>query len=237
MSRTVALPTLLLLMASSLVTDARAGVEQAATAGATVQLAGPRAGRSGSSYFNVEGKNNGQDGRYASFGVLDFPIPASSEDATTREASLELTQSLTDFSKDGALKFFLATDTATSIAAPARAEAAREGQVAKDAPKAEAEANPAPSPLKFLMMAEGGVGDQLKGLIPAGSGQFSRSKTGDPVVFKLTLDDAAKALLSEARKAGKTVRLVVVPGDADVAATFFGAGIAKADQKPRLKLQ
>ena len=135
---------------------ARAGVEVVATGGATVQPAGPRGGPPGKTFFNVEGKNNGDASVYASFGVLDFrPARPDAPVAKVKGLTLTLVQSLVRFSKDGAVKVALATDTATGLD--------------RDA-----------SPLKFDVKTPGGVGEQLKTLLPLGAATFTKRRPARP---------------------------------------------------------
>src|SRR5690348_10418770 len=95
---------LLGLIASLAIAAAPAGLE--ATHSVTVQPAGPRAGETGTRFFNIEGKNNE---KYAAFGVLDFNLAKAEPDKATGLA-LSLTQSLARFSKNGKLRVYLSAD-------------------------------------------------------------------------------------------------------------------------------
>ncbi len=86
--------------------------------------------------------------------------------------------------------------------------------------------------LKFDLNAVDGMGSQIKSLHTMGSGTFKKIETGKLETFSLTLDDAVRERLS---KGGK-LSLVVVPADAAVAATYFGANEAAKDKNPRLTL-
>jgi hypothetical protein len=176
-----------------------------ATGGATVMKTGPRAGNNGSNYFNIQGKASGEDGKYASFGVLDFPAPKAGE---VKGMTLTLVQSLAQFAKDGKVKFYLSAD-----------------------------ANPGPTAtLKFDAATPDGLAQQLLPRHPLGVGKFTKVKTGQADSFKLTLDDAGRAFLKGQLAGGKTIRLLVVPDDETVAATYFGAGNATPANRPKLTI-
>lgn len=84
--------------------------------------------------------------------------------------------------------------------------------------------------LKFDPTAPDGVGSQIKALHPLGSGNFKRIETGKTESFSLTVDDAVRERIA---KGGKLC-LVIVPADAAVAATYFGANEDAKDKSPRL---
>lgn len=84
--------------------------------------------------------------------------------------------------------------------------------------------------LKFDADAPDGVGSQIKSLHPLGSGSFKKVETGKTESFSLTMDDTLRDRLS---KGGK-LHLVIVPADAAVAATYFGAG--EKENSPKLML-
>jgi hypothetical protein len=146
--------------------------------------------------------------QYAGFGVLDFPIPADKAaiDQANRLA-LTLTQSLARFSKDGKVKFYLVAD----LKVPYR-------------------------DLKFDADTADGLGNQFETRFPLGAGEFKKEKTGTENVYALTLDEAARTALKDQVKSAERIRIVVVPDGEEVAATFFGAGSEKAEQKPRLAI-
>ncbi len=178
-----------------------------ATKSLTVQPAGIRAGKPGETYLNVEGRHNGEGGKYASFGLLEFPAPkigGESDKGVT--LSLTLAQSIARFSKPGKLRFYLATGDFET----------------KDA--------------KFDMTDADGLGGLVKEKSPLGSGEFKTRETGHADTFVLTLDEAAAGYLRARAAKGKTIRLVLVPDDEDVAATYFGSGADEASRRPRLKV-
>lgn len=188
----------------SLALPATAG-EVPASKSLTVQQGGPRAGKPGEANFNVEGKKNGDGGKYASFGVLEFPARDVVGDGKPAGLDLTLTQSIARFSVDGPLKFYLATGDLDGKA------------------------------LKFDMTGTDGLGSQAASKRPLGSGSFKKAETGKADTVSLTLDDEAKAFLAERAAKGGTVTILVVPDDETVAATYFGAGADDASRKPKLK--
>jgi hypothetical protein len=86
--------------------------------------------------------------------------------------------------------------------------------------------------LKFDSNASDGVGSQIKPLHALGSGTFKKIETGKSESFSLTLDDTARGQIA---KGGKLC-LVIVPADAAVAATYFGASETDKEISPRLTL-
>jgi hypothetical protein len=65
-----------------------------------------------------------------------------------------------------------------------------------------------------------------------GSANFKKVETGKTESFSLTVDDALEQQLA---KGGKLC-LVIVPGDATVAATYFGANESAKDTSPKFNL-
>ena len=184
-----------------------AGVEVVAASAATITPAGPRAGRNGAAYFNIQGKGV-ENPAFSSFGVLDFSIPKSEGAVKVESLSLSLTQSVARFSKDGKVAFFLTSDLKTE-----------------------------PSSLKFDPEKPGGVGDRIQGRLAVGSATFSKKKTGEVDLIPLSLDDAAKAFVADQLAKGSTLRVVIVPESPDVAATYFGAGQEKESSRPKLIIE
>jgi hypothetical protein len=87
--------------------------------------------------------------------------------------------------------------------------------------------------LKFDASAPDGVGNQMKPLRPLGKGDFKKLETGKTDSFALKLDDSVRERIA---KTGK-VCLLIVPADATVAATYFGANESAKDSGPRLRLE
>ena len=198
--------TLALSAAFALLVAVPAGAGEAvATKSLTVQKAGVRSGKAGEAFLNVEGKTNGEDGKYASFGVLEFPAKDVVGDDKPAGLDLTLTQSVARFSVDGPLKFYLAT-----------ADLDAKG-------------------LKFDPSSTDGLGGQAPSKRPLGSGSFKKAETGKADIFALTLDDEARAFLKERAAKGGTIAVLVVPDNDTVAATYFGAGADEAARKPKLK--
>lgn len=185
---------------------AHAGVEATAATGATVQTKGPRAGDPGKLYLNVEGKNNGEAGAYASFAVLDFRLAKPAAPVSkVKGLELQLVQSIARFSKEGTVKVYLAADAAKPL-----------------------------EPLKFDLAVPGGVGDQLGARHLLGEAKFKPGKTGDVNTIDLTPTGPGEVVLRGRLDAGEPIRLVILPADDDVAATYFGAGHEKQENRPKL---
>jgi hypothetical protein len=171
----------------------------------TVQPGGPQTGRTGAVFFNVEGRKNGDSGKYASFGILEFPAADFAEvgpkDGTL---TLTLTQSVAKFSADGPIKIYLAMT----------------GLDARD--------------LKFDLAGIDGLGSQVSSKSPLGSGSFKKAETGKADSFTLTVDAAARDFLKTRAAKGEPIRIVVAPDDETVAATYLGAGSNEASKRPKL---
>jgi hypothetical protein len=138
--------------------------------------------------------------KYASFGVLVFEIPKEIRGKQIKNVTLSFVQSIPRFAKDGQIKFFLAPDLG------------QEGE------------------LKFDPSTSSGVGNQIRSLLPLGSGQFKKIETGKVDVFSLTVDDAIRERIAT----GSKTCLVIIPADESVAATYFGAAEGAKDKSPRL---
>ena len=151
--------------------ETRAQIELSARDGATIQPAGPRGGNPGKVYLNIEGKNNGKDSIYASFGVLDFkPEKVAMPLKKVKTVKLTLVQSVIRYSKDGAVKVYISTDVKTTL----------EGDS---------------SPLKYDPKSAGGPGDQLKPPHLLGEAMFTKKETGDADTLTSTPSAAAAAFL------------------------------------------
>jgi hypothetical protein len=124
---------------------AQAGVEVTASKSLTIQPGGPRSGENGSKYFNIEGKDNKQ---HASFGVLIFEFPADVQSKKVKSMTLTVVQSVTRFSNDGAIRFFLAPDL-------------------NDV-----------GDLKFDTNTSDGLGNRIMAFHAMGSGNFKKLETG-----------------------------------------------------------
>ncbi|HEY2157279.1 MAG TPA: hypothetical protein VGH33_16750 [Isosphaeraceae bacterium] len=189
--------------ALGLVAAASAG-EAFASRTFTVQPGGPQTGRTGAVFFNVEGRKNGDSGKYASFGVLEFPAAEFAEVGKGGTLTLTLTQSVARFSADGPLKIYLATT------------------------------NLDPRALKFDLAGIDGLGSQVSSKSALGSVSFKKAETGKADSFTLTLDDASRDFIKARASKGEPIQLVVAPDDETVAATYLGAGPTEATRRPRL---
>jgi hypothetical protein len=85
---------------------------------------------------------------------------------------------------------------------------------------------------KFDVETPGGVGKQIEPLQAVGSGDFKNPEQGRTQSFNLPLNDAVRDRIA---KGGKLC-LVIVPADATVAATYYGANEEAADKSPKLTL-
>ena len=92
----------------------------------------------------------------------------------------------------------------------------------------------APETLKF--QGENGVERQLAPLYPVGESAFEKGESGKVDVIALKLDDKALSAFRSQTAEGGTVRLVLVPADNDVAATYFGVAAENPEQRPKLAL-
>lgn len=195
-----------LFLASTLTTVATSPAADAtASNSVTVQPSGPRAGRTGEGFFNVEGKKNGEGGKYASFGLLEFPSSdVGGEVGKGSALLLTLTQSIARFSVDGRIKFYLVTSDLDAKG------------------------------LKFDPSGIDGLGSQVEAKLPVGSGEFKKGETGRADTFALTLDEKTRSSIRDRAAKGDPIRIVVVPDDESVAATYFGAGSDDASRRPRL---
>lgn len=206
------LPVATALLCSLLVaqteTDARA-LETAVASSRSVMITvgGPRKGEAPGRYFNVQGLSSRGDSKFASFGLLDFDIePGAPKVAgTIRKATLVLTQSIPPFAKPGRLLFFMPRDPDEDI-----------------------------TPLKFATEGDTALGDGLPRCIPCGEASFAIEATGRKDRFELDLDEEAEAVLDRLLEDGGRLRLLVVPGATDVAATYFGVEQAEPENRPHL---
>jgi hypothetical protein len=174
-----------------------AGFVTSAFDNSTVQPGGPRAGANGQRFFNMEGSSNGM---FASFGVIDFVTPVGAIIGPGAVLlSLSLTQSNAAFTQNGALQFYLTTDTTTDIDAGT-------------------------SPLQFVATSlPTGIDSQLQQNYLLGSGIFTQVSTGATDTFNFLPSGAALAyLLNEVNVLHGPIRLLVAPADANVAATYTG---------------
>jgi hypothetical protein len=180
-------------MIISLPPRALANILLPAANNATVQPSGPRPGVNGKQFFNMEGSTNGT---FASFGVVDFESSPITGPVTS--LILDLTQANAAFTNNGALIFYLSTDTTTGI-------------------------EPVTSPLAYNSAdLPTGLGTQLSTLFLLGTGSFTQGSDGTVNAFSLSLSPAATIYLSGQLSMGGLIRLVIAPDDPTVAATYAG---------------
>ena len=175
-----------------------------------ITVGGPRKGEAPGRYFNVQGLSSRGDSKFASFGLLDFDIEPGQQKAagTMRKATLVLTQSIPPFAKPGRLLFFMARDPDEEI-----------------------------TTLKFAIEGDTALGDALPRCIPCGEATFTIDATGREDRFELQLGEEAEVVLDRLQEDGGRLRLLVVPGGVDVAATYFGVEQPEPDNRPRLVLE
>ena len=175
-----------------------------------ITVGGPRKGEAPGRYFNVQGLSSRGDSKFASYGLLDFDIEPGQQNAagTTRKATLVLTQSIPPFAKPGRLLFLIARDPDEEIAT-----------------------------LKFAIEGETALGDALPRCMPCGEATFTIDATGREDRFELHLGEEAEAVLDRLLEDGGRLRLLVVPGGVDVAATYFGVEQPEPENRPRLVLE
>lgn len=168
---------------------------------ATVQVAGPRSGTSGKSFFNVEGSNNGN---FASYGVADFNFGVLGNSVISiNSISLSLVQSNAAFSTSG--------DVIISL----------------DKSAVLVDIQPVTSPLKFAPPDPGTATDVADGdinLLSLGAGPYTYTVgvNGDVNTYVLALDATSTAELISRLNSAATIRIVLGTGANNVAATWAG---------------
>jgi hypothetical protein len=86
--------------------------------------------------------------------------------------------------------------------------------------------------LKFDANASDGLGNRIMAFQLMGSANFTKLETGKTESFLLTVYDITRERIA---KGGKLC-VVIVPADATVAATYFGANESVKDKRPKLAL-
>ena len=196
-----------LLMAQTETAPRDIGTSIAPSRSVMITASGPRKGEAPGRYFNVQGLSSRGDSKFASFGLLDFDIETGPPKVagTSRKATLILTQSIPPFAKPGRLLFFMLRDPDEDI-----------------------------TPLKFATEGDTALGDALPRCIPCGEAAFTIEATGRKDRSELDLDEEAEAVLDRLLEDGGRLRLLVVPGATDVAATYFGVEQAEPENRPHL---
>jgi hypothetical protein len=87
--------------------------------------------------------------------------------------------------------------------------------------------------MKFDANAPDGVGSQIKPLCSLAGGNFKKFETGKAETYSLTMDDAVRERVAK----GGQLCVVIVPADATVAATYFGANESAKDKSPKLTFE
>ena len=175
---------------------------------ATVQVEGPRPGPNGKNFFNMEGNQNGDCSApmvppcFASFGVADFDsdcLQIRGEIESIRSLTVTLVQANAAFTNDGAVNFWLTTDTTTDI-------------------------QPGDDPAILFLLADDpdGLADQLLPRFFLGSGTFTQVEDGHPDPFSFSLSRQAEGYLVRQIRNHGAIRIAVSPADGTVAATYAG---------------
>ena len=166
---------------------------------ATVRPDGPRGGSFGKIFFNVQGSANGG---FASFGVIDYEFDGMDQaEGSLFALSLELIESNASFTTDGDYSIYLTDATDVDIQAGS-------------------------SPLQYQGSNDGlaSVDPLLTNLTLLGSTRFVENGDGEADSVVLTTTMVVEETFRTAINAGGTVRLVLVPDEASVAATWAGIG-------------
>jgi hypothetical protein len=174
-----------------------------ATDNSTIKPAGPRAGTSNQSFFNIEGSGNGTN---ASYGVADFSGAAFGISGATAVSALTLTltESNAAFTVSGPVAVYLAGNATANI---------------------DNSGTPA-STLTYTGSAEGVEAAAFGGLTLLGTYTFPSTGNAtatqvDTVTFNSLSSDASTALAALLNTGG-SIRLVFTPEDAATAATSAG---------------
>ena len=195
-----------------LATFAAAGPDEgevAARQSLKVQARGPQLRIGSDRFFDVEGPAIPGAGDYSAFGLLDFPAPKDGQEPAS--LTLALTQRVEDYTLDGRIKFYLVADVAGDLPAFAKE-------------------------FKYDLGSPDGVAGQVNKKVAVGTGLFTRKLAGEVDRFPLDLGAEARAVLGAQIKAG-TIRVLIVPDDPKVVATFSGAGPnSPKERRPRLIL-
>lgn len=176
-----------------------------ATDNSTIKPAGPRAGTSNQTYFNVEGNSNGTN---ASFGVAEFTGPGGGGFTSLNGVTLSLTESNASFTNAGPLAFYLTRDNATNI----------DNTGSPTTPNYQSASAPS------------GIGSQFSPNDLIGAGTFNTTgnvNSGTVDTYALTgLSASDTAYILDQLNTGGKIRVIVAPNDTgttgNVAATFAG---------------
>ncbi len=158
-------------------------------------------GNVATAFFNVQGDDDG----FAVYSLVDFDTSSIGEVSAINSLSIELTQSNAFFSANGGMEFFLASSTRqVGTADPARFISSQSNGGANTGAAV--------------------VGNEFGTLFPLGSGMYVETATGDVDTIVLSLDAAGEAFAISQINQGGLLRIIATPSDADVQATFSGAG-------------
>ncbi|QEG22550.1 PEP-CTERM sorting domain-containing protein [Mariniblastus fucicola] len=148
-------------------------------------------------FFNVQG----DDDQFTVYSFADFDTAGIGAVSDIAGLSMDLAQSNAAFSADGALEFFLATDTRV-------VDLNDTARYITDGDNVGSEV----------------VGSAFGTLYSLGSGTYTVTNTADVDTFNFTLDSAGKAFAISQINSGGLLRIIATPGDLGVQATYSGAG-------------
>ncbi len=178
---------------------------------ATIQPGGPRPGDNGKFFFNVEGRNNGD---FASYGVLDFDASQLGLPRDVQSLNyilLIFEKHNAAFSRAGTVRFYLTEDFA---------------DIEPGTSTLIFDANDPPTGLSNQLQPRTEFIEYLVG------GQVPLGMSGDYDVFLFVPPLAAEEYIKAMLNARSYLRLIVAPGDDDVAATW--AGVTHTTRLPPL---
>jgi hypothetical protein len=186
---------------------------------ATVLIIGPRPTGLGKAFFDVEGRNN-PGSTAPAFGVLEYNSTDLGLGQVSEVDSVSVTLWQSEFgdTSRGPIRFFITTDTTTSIQPD--------------------DVSPA---IVFDTTVVNGVGSQLATLYDLGQGEFLPVRTGwaDRFTFPIQRGSPVEAYLIEQINSGGIIRVVIAPDmdmqdDELVGASYAGTTHDNPAFHPRL---
>lgn len=162
-------------------------------------------GNTSTLFFNTQGSGAGSS--FSTFGVADFDLSSVQDGSATgvTGATITLEEDPAFFGNAGLLEIYIATDTSPNLI--------------------DATANPANTPAYQLgNNSQAAIDPAFGATYLLGSGNFTPVGAGSQTIIPLTFNGAANALLTSAIQSGGNIRLIVAPGDANVAFTGAGQG-------------
>ena len=151
-------------------------------------------------FFNVQG----DDDDFTVYSLVDFETTSIGQVSAITSLTLDLSQANADFSADGDVEFFLATDT-------------RDVDVDDSARYISAQANGGANTGADV------VGSEFGTLHSLGTGTYTVVADGEVDSFVLSLDAAGEAFAISQINSGGLLRIIGTPADVGVQATYSGA--------------